>query len=114
MRIRFDQDARKEYLEAIVFYSNRDQKIASRFAEASDDERKAIMSVEQILEELPKLRPEERRQVFELLAQLESLSTHVLTSQESVAIDEAIRSLDAGKGIPASEAPQRFAAKWSR
>jgi plasmid stabilization system protein ParE len=34
MRIRFDQDARKEYLEAIVFYSNRDQKIGVRFADA--------------------------------------------------------------------------------
>jgi hypothetical protein len=30
MRVRFDQDARKEYLEAIVFYSNRDQKIGVR------------------------------------------------------------------------------------
>ena len=34
MRIRFDQDARKEYLEAIVFYSNRDQKIGVGFADA--------------------------------------------------------------------------------
>jgi hypothetical protein len=49
------------------------------------------MSVEQIPEELPKLTPE-----------------------ESAAIDEAIRSLDAGKGIPASEVRQRFRAKWSR
>jgi len=34
MTIRFDQDARKEYLEAIVFYSDRDQKIGIRFADA--------------------------------------------------------------------------------
>jgi plasmid stabilization system protein ParE len=34
MRIRFDQDALKEYLEAIVFYSNRDRKIGLRFADA--------------------------------------------------------------------------------
>jgi hypothetical protein len=68
------------------------------------------MSVEQILEELPKLAPEERRRIFELLAQLESQDTHVLTPEESA----AIRSLEAGKGIPASEVRQRFTAKWSR
>jgi ParE toxin of type II toxin-antitoxin system, parDE len=58
------------------------------------------MSVEQILEELPKLAPKERRRIFELLAQLESPDTHVLTPEESAAIDAAIRSLEAGKGIP--------------
>ena len=72
------------------------------------------MSVEQILEQLPKLAPEERRRIFELLAQLESQEGHILTPGESAAIDEAIRSLDAGKGIPASEVRQRFTAKWSR
>ena len=72
------------------------------------------MSVEQILDELPKLTPEERRQIFELLARLESHHAHVLTPEESVAIDEAIRSLASGKGIPASEVRERFAAKWSR
>ena len=72
------------------------------------------MSVEQILEELPKLPPEERQRILELLAQLESGNPQVLTPEESTAIDEAIRSLEAGKGIPASEVRQRFAAKWSR
>ena len=72
------------------------------------------MSVEQILEELPKLTLEERRRIFEVLAQLESQNSPTLTPEESAAIDEAIRSLDAGKGIPASEVRQRFAAKWSR
>ena len=72
------------------------------------------MSVEQILEELTKLAPEERRRVFELLAQLESKHAHLPTSEESAAIDEAIRSLEAGKGIPASEVRQRFAARWIR
>lgn len=72
------------------------------------------MSVEQILEELPKLTPEDRRRIFELLARLESQRPHVLTTEESAAIDEAIHSLDAGKGIPASEVRQRFAARWSR
>lgn len=72
------------------------------------------MSVEQILEELPKLAAEERRRIFELLAQLESENPHVLTPEESRAIDEAVRSLEAGKGIPASEVRHRFAAKWSR
>jgi hypothetical protein len=72
------------------------------------------MSIEQILEELPKLAPEERRRIFELLAQLESQNAHVLTPEEGAAIDEAIRSLEAGKGIPASEIRQRFTAKWSR
>ena len=72
------------------------------------------MSVEQILEELPKLTSEERRRIFELLAQIESGNQRVLTADESAAIDEAIRSLEAGKGIPASDPRQRFAAKWSR
>jgi hypothetical protein len=72
------------------------------------------MSVEQILEELPKLAPEERRRIFELLAQLESQSHQALTPEESTAIDEAIHSLETGKGIPASEVRQRFAARWSR
>lgn len=72
------------------------------------------MSVEQILEELPKLAAEERRRIFELLAQLESQEGHVLTPEESTAIDEAVRSLEAGKSVPASEVRQRFAAKWSR
>jgi hypothetical protein len=72
------------------------------------------MSVEQILEELPKLAPEERRRIFELLAQLESQEGHSLTPKESTAIDEAIRSLEAGKCIPAAEVRQRFTAKWSR
>ena len=72
------------------------------------------MSVEQILEELPKLTPEDRRRILELLAQLESQNGHALTPEESAAIDEAIHSLEAGKGIPASEVRKRFAAKWSR
>jgi len=72
------------------------------------------MSVQQILDELPKLTPEERRQIFELVVRLESQNAHVLTPEESAAIDEAIRSLAGGKGIPASEVRQRFAAKWSR
>jgi transcription elongation GreA/GreB family factor len=72
------------------------------------------MSVEQILKELPKLTPEERREIFEQLAELEAEYTYQLTPEESAAIDEAIRSLEAGKGIPAAGMRQRFAAKWSR
>jgi transcription elongation GreA/GreB family factor len=72
------------------------------------------MSVEQILKELPKLTPEERREIFEQLAELETQYTYRPTPEESAAIDEALRSLEAGKGIPASEMRQRFAAKWSR
>jgi hypothetical protein len=72
------------------------------------------MSVEQILKELPKLTPEERRQIFEQLAELETQHTYRPTPEESAAIDEAIRSLEAGKGIPAAEIRRRFSAKWSR
>jgi transcription elongation GreA/GreB family factor len=72
------------------------------------------MSVEQILKELPKLTPEERREIFEQLAELETQHTYRPTPEESAAIDEAIRSLEAGKGIPAAEIRRRFAAKWSR
>ena len=69
------------------------------------------MSVEQILKELPKLTPEERREVFEQLAELETQHAYRPTPEESAAIDEAI---EAGKGIPAAEVRRRFAAKWSR
>jgi ParE toxin of type II toxin-antitoxin system, parDE len=66
------------------------------------------MNVEQILEQLPKLAPEERRRIFELLAKLESENPQILTSEESCAIDETIRSLEAGKSVSASEIRQRF------
>ena len=66
------------------------------------------------LKELPKLTPEERREIFEQLAELETQHTYRPTPEESAAIDEAIRSLEAGKGVPAAEIRQRFAAKWSR
>ena len=68
------------------------------------------MSVEQILKELPKLTPEERQEIFEQLAELETQDTYRPTPEESAAIDEAIRSLEAGKGIPASEMRRRFVA----
>jgi plasmid stabilization system protein ParE len=32
--MRFDEDARREYLDAIVFYSNRAEKIGAKFADA--------------------------------------------------------------------------------
>ena len=32
--MRFDEDARREYLEAIVFYSNRAEKIGAKFVDA--------------------------------------------------------------------------------
>jgi transcription elongation GreA/GreB family factor len=72
------------------------------------------MSVEQILKELPKLTPEERREILEQLAELESQHAYRSTPEESAAIDEAIRSLEAGKGVPAAEMRRRFAAKCSR
>jgi transcription elongation GreA/GreB family factor len=72
------------------------------------------MSVEQILKELPKLTSEERREIFEQLAALETQDAYRPTPEESAAIEEAIRSLEAGKGIPAAEMRQRYAAKWSR
>ena len=34
MRMRFDEDARREYLDAFVFYSNRAEKIGAKFAHA--------------------------------------------------------------------------------
>jgi transcription elongation GreA/GreB family factor len=72
------------------------------------------MSVEQILKELPKLTSEERREILEQLAELESQHAYRPTPEESAAIDEAIRSLEAGKGVPAAEMRRRFAAKWSQ
>ena len=72
------------------------------------------MSVEQILKELPKLTAQERREIFEQLADLQTQHIYRPTPEESAAIDDAIRSLEAGKGIPAAEILRRFAAKWSR
>ena len=72
------------------------------------------MSVEQILKELPKLTSEERREILEQLAELESQHAYRPTPEESAAIDEAIRSLEAGKGVPAAEMRRRFGAKWSQ
>jgi hypothetical protein len=46
--------------------------------------------------DLPRLTSEEHRRLFELLGQLESQNSQALTPEESAAIDEAIRSLDAG------------------
>jgi plasmid stabilization system protein ParE len=34
MRLRFDEDARREYLDAIVFYSGSSEKIGAKFADA--------------------------------------------------------------------------------
>jgi hypothetical protein len=72
------------------------------------------MSVEQILKELPKLTSEERREIFEQLAALETQDAYRPRPEESAPIEEAIRSLEAGKGIPAAEIRRRYAAKWSR
>jgi hypothetical protein len=73
-----------------------------------------MISVERILNGLPKLAPEKRREMFEQLAELETQYTYCPTHKESAATDEAICSLEAGKGIPAAEMRRRFAAKWSR
>jgi hypothetical protein len=34
MRVRFDEDARREYLDAMVFYSESGEKIGVKFADA--------------------------------------------------------------------------------
>ena len=34
MRLRFDEDARREYLDAVVFYSESDENIGMKFADA--------------------------------------------------------------------------------
>jgi hypothetical protein len=71
------------------------------------------MSFAEIIDELPRLTPEERQAIYRLIEDIDSEPRFEATPEMLAAIDAATRSLAAGKGIPLDEARQRFLAKWA-
>jgi hypothetical protein len=71
----------------------------------------APMSVTEILEELPKLKSEERHTLFERLSELEAAEIEE-TPAMLAAIDEGIASLKQRGGIPLEVVERRLEAKW--
>ena len=71
------------------------------------------MSLAEIIEELPKLTVEERQAIYRQIEELDGAPLFEATEEMRAAIDEATRSLEAGKGIPLEEVRQRFLAKWA-
>jgi DNA-binding transcriptional MerR regulator len=69
------------------------------------------MSLAEIIEELPKLTAEERQAIYRQIEELDGEPQFEATEEMRAAIDEATRSLQAGKGIPLAEVRQRFLAK---
>lgn len=70
------------------------------------------MSFDEIIDELPRLRPEERQAIYRLIEDIDGEPQFEATAGMQAAIDAATRSLAAGKGIPLEEVRQRFLAKW--
>ena len=73
----------------------------------------AKMNLAEIIEELPKLTAEERQAIYRQIEELDGEPQFEATEEMCAAIDEATRSLEAGKGIPLEEVRQRFLAKWA-
>jgi DNA-binding transcriptional MerR regulator len=73
----------------------------------------ANMNLTEIIEELPKLTAEERQAIYRQIEELDGEAQFEATEEMRAAIDEATRSLEAGKGIPLEEVRQRFLAKWA-
>ena len=73
----------------------------------------AEMNLAEIIEELPKLTVEERQAIYRQIEELDGEPQFEATEEMRRAIDEATRSLEAGKGIPLEEVRQRFLAKWA-
>src|SRR3982074_968947 len=71
------------------------------------------MSLAEIIEELPKLTAEERQAIYRQIEELDGAPLFEATEEMRAAIDEATRSLEAGKGIPLEEVRQRFLATWA-
>ena len=67
----------------------------------------------EIIEELPKLTAEEPQAIYRQIEELDGEPQFEATEEMRAAIDEATRSLEAGKGIPLEEVRQRFLAKWA-
>jgi hypothetical protein len=69
------------------------------------------VSVTEILDELPKLKAEERQLLFQRLSELEAEAIEE-TPEMLAAIDEGIRSLEQHGAVPIEEVEARFEAKW--
>lgn len=69
------------------------------------------MSVTEILEELPKLKAEERHLLLERLNALEGENFEE-SPEMLAAIDEGIRSMEMHAGTPIEEVQVRWEAKW--
>jgi hypothetical protein len=72
------------------------------------------MSVREILEELPRLDPGERQAVLRRLMEIDPALEVEETPEMLAAIDEAVRSFDADKGVGIEEARRRVAQWTSR
>jgi hypothetical protein len=68
------------------------------------------MSLAEIIEQLPKLTAEERQAIYRQTEDLDGEPLFEATEQKRAAIEEATRSLEAGKGIPLEAVRQRFLA----
>jgi hypothetical protein len=71
------------------------------------------MSFAEIIDELPRLTPEERQAIYRLIEDIDGEPRFEATPEMQAAIDAATRCLAAGKGIPLEEVRQRFLAKWA-
>ena len=71
------------------------------------------MSLAEIIEQLPKLTAEERQAIYRQIEDLDGEPLFEATEQMRAAIEEATRSLEAGKGIPVEDVRKRFLAKWA-
>jgi hypothetical protein len=74
--------------------------------------RLSFVSVSEIIEELPRLDSAERQRILDRILDLENPQTDEERAEELAAIDEGIRSLQSGPGIPLDELRQRLA-KWT-
>ena len=71
------------------------------------------MSLAEIIEQLPKLTAAERQTICRQIEDLDAEPLFEATEQMRAAIEEATRSLEAGKGIPMEDVRRRFLAKWA-
>jgi len=69
------------------------------------------MSLAEIIEQFPNLTAEERQAIYRRIEDLDGEPFFEATEQMRAAIDEATRSLEAGKGIPVEDVRQRFLAR---
>ncbi len=69
------------------------------------------MSMTEILDELPRLAPGERQEIFRRLVEIDPALEVDETPEMREAIDAGVRSLETGSGVSLSEARQRVA-QW--